>query len=178
MFTMPLPSECQIDDRDPLLAVEDALAPYRVEIGEWVLRDGFLDRFSRGAFWGVFMSKNCGAGAMARAAPTTSLLQGTLDVLILKVLTLQPMHGLGIARRIEEVTRRTFRVRPGSLFPALQRMEGAGWLTAAWGESENNRRAKFYRLTKPGRRQLKAETDQWAQITTAMARARDCLIRG
>ena len=100
----------------------------------------------------------------------TSLLQGTLDVLILKVLTLEPMHGLGISRRIAQVTGGTFDVKPGSLFPALHRMEEAGWLSADWGESENSRRAKFYRLTKAGRRQLKQETTEWARISAAMAR--------
>ena len=102
---------------------------------------------------------------------TTSLLQGTLDVLILKVLTLEPMHGLGISRRIAQITGGTFDVKPGSLFPALHRMEQAGWLSAEWGESENNRRAKFYRLTAAGRRQLKEETNQWARISAAMANA-------
>ncbi|MFL6354688.1 MAG: PadR family transcriptional regulator [Bryobacteraceae bacterium] len=98
-----------------------------------------------------------------------ALLQGTLDVLILKVLALEPMHGLGIARRIAQVTNETFQVKPGSLFPALHRMEEAGWLTAEWGESENNRRAKFYRLTKLGLRQLKQETENWGRISAAMA---------
>ena len=102
---------------------------------------------------------------------STSLLQGTLDVLILKVLTLQPMHGLGISRRIAQVTGETFQVKPGSLFPALHRMEEAGWLNSSWGESDNSRRAKFYRLTKTGRRQLKQETNQWARISAAMASA-------
>jgi transcriptional regulator len=101
----------------------------------------------------------------------TALLQGTLDVLILKVLTLEPMHGLGISRRIAQVTNDTFQVKPGSLFPALHRLEEAGWLTAAWGESENNRRAKFYRPTKLGLRQLKQETDNWSRISAAMANA-------
>ena len=102
---------------------------------------------------------------------STSLLQGTLDVLILKILTLEPMHGLGISRRIAQVTNGTFQVKPGSLFPALHRMEEAGWLTAAWGESEYHRRAKYYRLTSAGRKQLKEETDQWARISAAMATA-------
>ena len=100
----------------------------------------------------------------------TNLLQGTLDVLILKVLALQPMHGLGISNRIAQVTSNTFLVKPGSLFPALHRMEEAGWLTSSWGESENNRRAKFYRLTAAGRRQLKEETNLWTRIAAAMAR--------
>jgi transcriptional regulator len=102
---------------------------------------------------------------------TTALLQGTLDVLILKVLALEPMHALGISRRIAQVTHGTFQVKPGSLFPALHRMEEAGWLTSSWGESEANRRAKFYRLTKVGRRQLRDETEQWARISSAMASA-------
>jgi transcriptional regulator len=100
----------------------------------------------------------------------TNLLQGTLDVLILKVLVLQPMHGLGISNRIAQVTSNTFLVKPGSLFPALHRMEEAGWLTSSWGESENKRRAKFYRLTAAGRRQLKEETNLWTRIAAAMAR--------
>ena len=98
-----------------------------------------------------------------------ALLQGTLDVLILKVLALQPMHGLGISRRITQVTNTAFQVKPGSLFPALHRMEEAGWLTSEWGESENSRRAKFYRLTKLGLRKLKQETDNWGRISAAMA---------
>jgi transcriptional regulator len=101
----------------------------------------------------------------------TALLQGTLDLLILKVLELEPLHGLGISRRIAQVTGDTFQVKPGSLFPALHRMEESGWLESSWGESENNRRAKYYRLTKAGRRQLKHETGQWARISTAMASA-------
>jgi PadR family transcriptional regulator PadR len=105
------------------------------------------------------------------AKPNTDLLQGTLDVLILKVLALQPMHGLGISNRIAQITGGTFRVKPGSLFPALHRMYEAGWLNSSWGESENHRRAKFYRLTSAGRRQLKQETDQWARISAAMASA-------
>src|ERR1051326_7684175 len=92
---------------------------------------------------------------------SASLLQGTLDVLILKVLALEPMHGLGISRRIEQVTGGTFQVKPGSLFPALHRMEEQGWLMSEWGESEHNRRAKYYRLTKAGRRRLGAEAEKW-----------------
>lgn len=101
----------------------------------------------------------------------TNLLQGTLDLLVLKSLVLGELHGLGISRRIEQVTRGAFQVKPGSLFPALHRMEEAGWLTSVWGESENNRRAKFYRLTKAGERQLGAETKQWDTIALAMANA-------
>lgn len=101
----------------------------------------------------------------------TRLLQGTLDLLILKSLSLGEMHGLGIARRIEQVTNGTFRVKPGSLFPALHRMEEAGWLEAAWGQSEAGRRAKYYRLTKPGRKQLKLEAEEWGRISLAIANA-------
>src|SRR6266699_1672036 len=89
------------------------------------------------------------------------LLQGTLDLLILKSLALEEMHGMGIARRIAQITNGTFEVKAGSLFPALHRMEQAGWLTSSWGESETNRRAKFYAMTKAGRKQLDAETERW-----------------
>ena len=98
----------------------------------------------------------------------TNLLQGTLDLLILKALALDEMHGLGISRRIEQITQGTFQVKPGSLFPALHRMEEAGWLESSWGESGSNRRAKYYRLTKSGRNQLKEETEQWERISFAM----------
>jgi len=101
----------------------------------------------------------------------TNLLQGTLDLLVLKSLALGQLHGLGIARRIEQITRGTFLVKPGSLFPALHRMEEAGWLKSVWGESENNRKAKFYRLTKSGEKQLGAETEEWTKIVSAMASA-------
>ncbi len=101
----------------------------------------------------------------------TNLLQGTLDLLILKALALEELHGLGISRRIEQMTHRTFNVKPGSLFPALHRMEEAGWLAASWGESENKRRAKYYKLTRAGRRQFEAETKLWERIAAAMARA-------
>jgi len=101
----------------------------------------------------------------------TNLLQGTLDLLILKALALEEMHGLGISRRIEQITNGTFLVKPGSLFPALHRMEQSGWLAASWGDSENNRRAKFYKLTKTGRRQLDTEKEQWERIALAMASA-------
>jgi len=101
----------------------------------------------------------------------TPLLQGTLDLLILKSLALQEMHGLGIAGRVAQITGGTFQVKPGSLFPALHRMEEEGWLTSTWGESENNRRAKYYRLTKSGRRQLETETERWGRISLAIAQA-------
>ena len=104
------------------------------------------------------------------AAEQTELLQGTLDLLILKALALQDMHGLEISRRIEQVTKGTFRVKPGSLFPALHRMEEEGWLVATWGESENRRKAKYYRLTRTGRRQLETAADRWKKISLAMKR--------
>lgn len=101
----------------------------------------------------------------------TNLLQGTLDLLILKSLTMGELHGLGVSRRIEQITRGTFQVKPGSLFPALHRMEEAGWLTSFWGDSENNRRAKYYRLTKAGERQLGEEAAEWQKIALAMTNA-------
>src|SRR4051794_41624715 len=102
---------------------------------------------------------------------TTNLLQGTLVLLILKSLALKQMHGLAISHRIAQITNGTFQVKPGSLFPALHRMEESGWLSSAWGESENNRRAKFYCLTAAGRRQLQTETRQWETIAVAIASA-------
>ena len=101
----------------------------------------------------------------------TNLLQGTLDLLILKALGPGELHGLGISRRIEQITQGKFVVKPGSLFPALHRMEEAGWLSSFWGESENNRRAKFYRLTKAGKGQLEVEKEQWARVALAMSNA-------
>src|SRR5580693_4364020 len=102
---------------------------------------------------------------------STNLLQGTLDLLILRALSLDALHGLGISRRIEQITQGTFQVKPGSLFPALHRMEEAGWLVASWGESENNRKAKFYRLSRAGERQLENETAHWHRIVLAIASA-------
>ena len=101
----------------------------------------------------------------------TTLLQGTLDLLILKSLVAGEMHGLGISRRIELVSRVNFVVKPGSLFPALHRMDEEGWISSFWGDSENNRRAKYYRLTKPGLKQLEAETKRWSRISWAIAQA-------
>jgi PadR family transcriptional regulator PadR len=101
----------------------------------------------------------------------TNLLQGTLDLLILKAIGDGELHGLGISRRIEQITQGTFQVKPGSLFPALHRMEEAGWLSSFWGESENNRRAKYYRRTKAGERQAGVETKQWNTIAGAIANA-------
>ena len=101
----------------------------------------------------------------------TMLLQGTLDLLILNSLVAGELHGLGISRRIQQITRGTFVVKPGSLFPALHRMEEQGWISAFWGDSENNRRAKFYRLTKAGRKQLEVETKRWDRISLAITQA-------
>ncbi len=101
----------------------------------------------------------------------SDLLQGTLDLLILTALALRPLHGLGISRRIEQVTRGAFQVKPGSLFPALHRLEEKGWLQAEWGESENRRKAKYYSLTRAGRRQLDVETHEWRKVSAAISRA-------
>lgn len=103
----------------------------------------------------------------------TRLLRGTLDVLILKALSQGELHGLGVSRRVDELTRGAYVVRPGSLFPALHRLEQAGWLEASWGESENNRRAKFYRLTPEGKRQLERETAEWRKVASVMKLALD-----
>jgi PadR family transcriptional regulator, regulatory protein PadR len=100
-----------------------------------------------------------------------TLLQGTLDLLILKALTAGELHGLGVSRRIEQITGGTFAVQPGSLFPALHRLEEAGWLTSVWEASENNRRAKYYKLTRAGQKQLGEETAQWNRIALAIGRA-------
>ena len=106
---------------------------------------------------------------MAKAPAT--LLQGTLDLLILKSLSLAELHGLGVARRVEQLTGEAFEVKPGSLFPALHRMEQAGWLESYWGQSENNRRAKYYRLSRAGRAQLKSEVAQWTRVARAIEAA-------
>jgi transcriptional regulator len=100
-----------------------------------------------------------------------TLLQGTLDLLILKSLAAGELHGLGVSRRIEQITGGTFQVQPGSLFPALHRLEEAGWLESRWEASENNRRAKYYELTRAGKRQLGEETAAWNAIALAIARA-------
>jgi transcriptional regulator len=102
--------------------------------------------------------------------PNTDVIQGTLDLLILKSLSLQPMHGFGLARRIEQVSRGVFKVNPGSLLTALQRLERAGWLDSKWSETENSRRAKFYHLTRSGRKRLEEETEDWHRRAGAVAR--------
>jgi transcriptional regulator len=100
--------------------------------------------------------------------PQVELLQGTLDLLILRTLTLEPQHGWGISRRIQQLTRGTFDVKPGSMFPALKRLEERGWIAASWGPSENGRRSKFYALTATGRRHVKHEVDNWRRIAAAI----------
>lgn len=102
--------------------------------------------------------------------PTTDVLQGTLDLLILKALSLQPMHGWGVAQRIQQISRDVLQVNQGSLYPALHRLEDRGWIAAEWGTSENNRRARFYRLTPAGRAQLKEETATWERFMLAVQR--------
>ena len=101
--------------------------------------------------------------------PTSDLLQGTLDLLILRTLALEPMHGWGIAQRIQQVSKDALQIGQGSLYPALHRLEYKGWIRADWGASENNRRAKFYSLTGTGRAQLKAELKDWERLTTAIS---------
>ena len=98
------------------------------------------------------------------------LLQGTLDMLILKILALEPMHGYGVAVRIEQVSKDVLRVHQGSLYPALRRLERRGWIKAEWGESENNRRARYYHLTKTGRKRLLEETREWERLSQAVGR--------
>ena len=110
-------------------------------------------------------------GAAVSPAERTDLMLGTLDLLILKVLELKPLHGLGVARRIEQVTQGAFQVKPGSLFPALYRMEHAGWLDSSWGQSETNRRARYYQLTRAGHKRLAAETERWEHVSVAMTLA-------
>jgi PadR family transcriptional regulator, regulatory protein PadR len=100
----------------------------------------------------------------------TDVIQGTLDLLILKTVSLEPMHGFGIARRVEQMSRGVFKVNPGSLLVALQRLERAGWLDAEWRQTENSRRARFYTLTRAGRRQLKIESADWSRRASAIAR--------
>jgi PadR family transcriptional regulator, regulatory protein PadR len=105
-----------------------------------------------------------------RSTSSGDLVQGTLEMLIMKTLALEPMHGYGIALRIEQISCGVFRVNPGSLLPALSRMERAGRIRSEWRATENNRRAKYYTLTANGRRALSAETERWATQTAAIAR--------
>lgn len=103
------------------------------------------------------------------AQQPTDLLQGTLDVLILKTLTLEQMHGWGIAQRIQQVSKDVLQVGQGSLYPALHRLEAKGWIRSEWGPSENNRRARYYSLTRAGRKQLESELENWERISSAIA---------
>jgi transcriptional regulator len=103
------------------------------------------------------------------AVQSIDLPQGTLDLLILRTLALQPLHGWAISDRVQQISRDVLRIRQGSLYPALHRLERRGWIKAHWGASENNRRAKFYELTKAGRQQLEREKDAWEKLTTAVA---------
>ena len=102
--------------------------------------------------------------------PSTDVIQGTLDMLILKTLSLEPMHGYGIARRIEQISRGVFKVNPGSLLTSLKRLERAGWLDAEWRQTRNARRARFYALTRAGRKQLTVETEDWSRRANAIGR--------
>ena len=102
--------------------------------------------------------------------PNADLLQGTLDMLILKTLALGPQHGWGISQRIQQISEAVLQVNQESLYPALHRLEQRGWLASSWGASENNRQAKFYQLTRAGRRQLERETKEWARLSAAVAR--------
>jgi transcriptional regulator len=102
--------------------------------------------------------------------PSLELLQGTLDLLVLRILASGPQHGWGIAQKLQALSDDALRVNQGSLYPALYRLEREGWIAAEWGASENNRKARFYRLTKSGRRQLEAETDSWTRMAAAVAR--------
>lgn len=98
----------------------------------------------------------------------TALLQGTLDLLILKTIALEPMHGFGISQRIQQVSNKILQVQQGSLYPALARLEQRGWIAAEWGASENNRKAKFYSLTRQGRKHLDSETENWKRFSLAV----------
>ncbi len=104
------------------------------------------------------------------AETKSDLLQGTLDMLILKTLSLDPMHGWGISQRIQQISKDVLQVNQGSLYPSLHRLERQGWIASEWGTSENNRRAKFYRVTRAGRRQLAEETENWERLSAAIAR--------
>ena len=102
-------------------------------------------------------------------SPKSDLLQGTLDMLILKIVALGPIHGYGIAQRIRQISRQVLQVQQGSLYPALHRLEKRGWLNAEWGEAETGREAKFYALSRAGRKQLEAEEANWGRLSEAVA---------
>lgn len=114
----------------------------------------------------ILLSVTNGNGTMSKP---TDLVQGTLDLLILKVIALEPMHGWAIAQRISQVSNDVLQVGQGSLYPALHKLEQQGWIEAEWGESENNRRAKFYTITREGRRFLKQEAAQWERLSAAIS---------
>ncbi len=103
------------------------------------------------------------------AKQKTDLLQGTLDLLILKILALGPTHGWDISQRIQQISQDVLRVNQGSLYPALHRLEAQGWIGSEWGTSDNNRQAKYYKLTRAGRRQLAAETEMWERFSGAIS---------
>jgi PadR family transcriptional regulator, regulatory protein PadR len=109
-------------------------------------------------------------GGFMETPSNTDVIQGTLDMLILKTLSLEPMHGFGIARRVEQISRGVFKVNPGSLLTALTRLERAGWLDSEWNQTANSRRAKYYKLTRVGKKQLELETSDWARRVSAVAR--------
>jgi transcriptional regulator len=106
----------------------------------------------------------------AKSSSTADLLQGTLDLLILKTLALGPMHGWGISQRIQQISQGVLTINQGSLYPALYRLEEQGWIASEWGSSENNRQAKYYTLTRAGRKQLAEETENWERVSAAIAR--------
>jgi PadR family transcriptional regulator, regulatory protein PadR len=112
----------------------------------------------------------CDIAGVSMNEPNTDVIQGTLDMLILKTLSLEPMHGFGIARRIEQVSGKVFKVNPGSLLTAFQRLERVGWLDSEWRQTDNSRRAKFYSLTRSGKKQLELETADWNRRASAIAR--------
>jgi transcriptional regulator len=118
------------------------------------------------AYWYV---SDVEAEGECMAIQNIDLPQGTLDLLILRTLALQPLHGWAISERVQQISHDVLRIRQGSLYPALHRLERRGWIKARWGASENNRRAKFYELTKAGRQQLELEKDAWEKLTTAVA---------
>ena len=123
----------------------------------------------------ILTIKMRGRYGRAMDEPTTDVIQGTLDLLILKTLSLEPMHGFGIARRVEQISRGVFKVNPGSLLTALQRLERAGWLDAEWRRTDNSRRAKYYSLTRAGRKQLEKETEQWRRLAGAVGSLLDAV---
>jgi PadR family transcriptional regulator PadR len=131
-----------------------------------------LDMPSIASIWMSYLDTHNEGSVSSRHMdhPNTDIIQGTLDMLILKTLSLEPMHGFGIARRVEQISRDVFKMNPGSLLTALQRMERAGWLDSEWGRTQNSRRAKYYRLTRAGKRQLEIEQADWTRRASAIGR--------